>query len=163
MSIATVVTRGFGSFGSIPFVVTRGYGQDGTSPEPPIAEPEGHGARQGTSARYERWLERKNRELRERRLELQREKVERVVERLDQAKASPRPAAALQAAAEIADGIEFEQAAEALGAMIRAASKSIDTRGEKIVAAIAEAHRIQEQIRQEEDDEDIVLLLANYH
>lgn len=29
MSIATVVTRGFGSFGSIPFVVTRGYGSYG--------------------------------------------------------------------------------------------------------------------------------------
>lgn len=25
MSIATVVTRGYGSFGTIPFVVTRGY------------------------------------------------------------------------------------------------------------------------------------------
>ena len=25
MSIATVVTRGFGTFGTIPFVVTRGY------------------------------------------------------------------------------------------------------------------------------------------
>jgi hypothetical protein len=33
MSIATVVTRGYGSFGSIPEIVTRGYGLARIAPD----------------------------------------------------------------------------------------------------------------------------------
>lgn len=36
MSIATVVTEGYGSFGSIAFVVTEGYGAYGVTPPPPV-------------------------------------------------------------------------------------------------------------------------------
>lgn len=41
MSIATVVTEGYGSFGSLAFVVTEGYGTFGAPPSPPAFDPNG--------------------------------------------------------------------------------------------------------------------------
>ena len=41
MSIATVVTRGYGSFGTIPLVVTGGYSQGASAPTSPVVVPVG--------------------------------------------------------------------------------------------------------------------------
>ena len=40
MSVRTVVTRGYGNGGSIPFVVTRGYGNYGGGQPPSTGTPE---------------------------------------------------------------------------------------------------------------------------
>jgi hypothetical protein len=44
VSIATVVTRGYGSFGSIAYVVREGYDQGAAPPPPPPPSPSGEAA-----------------------------------------------------------------------------------------------------------------------
>jgi hypothetical protein len=119
------------------------WGAVGAAPEPPVPVQTGHGGAHGyvRGGDFKWWRDQ------------QLKKAAAVIAALERARDNERREAAIEAAQEAAEDIEIPTAV--LDAAIDAIERSLNKKAQ-IIIALAEARRVQERIRQQEDEDDEV-------